>query len=616
MKRRSLVASATAFFAGFLVAISIHTALATSNPGATPPDGNVSPNFYDVTATDNVTVGDNTAGYYVHADNDGYVYALSSGRYPYAVAGWTNNATAGATGVEGAVAKNGAWTIGYLAYMDSNEDTWGLYTPGNITGANLYTNGDNGYIYTNKISAPSGTLTLTASDKLTVSGDLTASSVGSFRYECASTTSDTSVTASCDGANDVMVSCSGTGSDFEGAGPSSATDCTAYTNTSGSTLHAYAYCFDPTSTTNTDSTDCGISTAFGGYSPTGGMAAADTTPPSAPTGLSASGSGTTVSLNWTDNASSDGVSYYNVYRSTTSGFSISSSTKIGTATASAYSDTGRSQGTPYYYKVTAVDGSDNESSASSQASVTIADTTAPSAPSNLSASVTAETTVSLNWNDNAASDGVSYYTVYRSETSGFTPSSGNDLGTATSSAYTDSTIDINTTYYYKVTAVDAAGNVSSSSGQVSAYSVVTSFFPGTKVLTPSGTKNIEDLKAGDQILSYDVDAQKIVVATVVNPNPHYNNYYYLINGSLKVTGFHPFAVKDANGTLSWKRAKELVVGDLLVKPDGSTTTVTSTARYDLPAPTLVYNPSMNEPHTYFVLLDDNTAVLVHNKVSW
>jgi hypothetical protein len=93
---------------------------------------------------------------------------------------------------------------------------------------------------------------------------------------------------------------------------------------------------------------------------------------SAPTGLSATVSGTSVSLTW--NSVSE-ASYYKVYRSTSSSGSydqINSST-YGTS----YTDSGLSAGT-YYYKVSAVSSSGTESSQSGYASATVsAETLSP-----------------------------------------------------------------------------------------------------------------------------------------------------------------------------------------------------------------------------------------------
>ncbi len=77
------------------------------------------------------------------------------------------------------------------------------------------------------------------------------------------------------------------------------------------------------------------------------------TPPSAPTGLGASASGSSqVNLTWTDTASDE--TGYEVERST-NGSTFSTAATLG-ANAESYSDTGRSAGTTYWYRVRAVNG--------------------------------------------------------------------------------------------------------------------------------------------------------------------------------------------------------------------------------------------------------------------
>jgi len=96
----------------------------------------------------------------------------------------------------------------------------------------------------------------------------------------------------------------------------------------------------------------------------------DTTPPAAPTNLAASALGQTVNLTWTANSESD-LAGYNVYRSTSPSVPLTGPINGATLVASAsYADGGRSYGTQYYYVITAVDTSNNQSTASNEVSVT------------------------------------------------------------------------------------------------------------------------------------------------------------------------------------------------------------------------------------------------------
>jgi hypothetical protein len=92
----------------------------------------------------------------------------------------------------------------------------------------------------------------------------------------------------------------------------------------------------------------------------------DTTPPAAPAGLTAVASGSSqINLNWNDNTEPD-LSHYIVKRSTVAGGPY---TQVATGlNSSIYSDTGISGSTTYYYIVTAVDFTGNQSGISNEAS--------------------------------------------------------------------------------------------------------------------------------------------------------------------------------------------------------------------------------------------------------
>jgi len=179
----------------------------------------------------------------------------------------------------------------------------------------------------------------------------------------------------------------------------------------------------------------------------------DSVPPTAPSNLNATGSIGSASLSWTASTDNLGVTQYNVYRSTTSGFTASAANKIGQTTATSYADTAAA-GT-YYYQVTAQDAAGNIGPASNEATATIlSDTTAPTAPTNLTATAPSGTVVNLAWT--AATDNVSVagYQIWRG---------GVQVGTTSSTSYADTTVSPNTGYSYTVRAYDANGNVSADS---------------------------------------------------------------------------------------------------------------------------------------------------------
>ncbi len=139
-----------------------------------------------------------------------------------------------------------------------------------------------------------------------------------------------------------------------------------------------------------------------------------------------------------------------------------------------------------------------------------------------------------------------------------------------------------------------------------------SFATGTKVLTPEGPRNIEDLQQGDTIISYDTASGQMQTSYIEERRVRPSMDYYLINGALKVTSEHPLAVYE-QGSLVWKRVRELNTGDMLVSYGGNRVKLQSIVLYHRAVDSVnVYNPQVADYHDYFVLID-NIPVLVHNK---
>ena len=101
----------------------------------------------------------------------------------------------------------------------------------------------------------------------------------------------------------------------------------------------------------------------GSVSSNGGGGGGGTQPPAAPAGLQATAGNAQITLTW--NAST-GATSYNVKRSTTNGGPY---TTLASPATPSYTNTGLTNGTPYYYVVTAVN-SAGESNPSSQATAT------------------------------------------------------------------------------------------------------------------------------------------------------------------------------------------------------------------------------------------------------
>jgi hypothetical protein len=199
-----------------------------------------------------------------------------------------------------------------------------------------------------------------------------------------------------------------------------------------------------------------MSLLFSGCGGYGGGNGGATVPP-VPTGLTATAGNAQVALTW--NASSGAASYY-VKRSTTSG---SGYAQIATPAAANYTDTGLTNGTKYYYVISAYN-SAGQSSNSSEVSVTpMAPAGPPAAPANLQATA-GNAQVMLTW---SASASATSYNVKRSTTSGGPYAI---LSSPTVTNFTDTGLTNGTTYYYVVSALNSAGE-SGNSAQASAAPV-------------------------------------------------------------------------------------------------------------------------------------------------
>ncbi|OGB90061.1 hypothetical protein A2625_01850 [candidate division WOR-1 bacterium RIFCSPHIGHO2_01_FULL_53_15] len=129
------------------------------------------------------------------------------------------------------------------------------------------------------------------------------------------------------------------------------------------------------------------------------------------------------------------------------------------------------------------------------------------------------------------------------------------------------------------------------------------FAAGTKILMGDGSyKNIEDVKAGDDILTRKSDIVPILVKDVVEKTfVHDVNGCLTINGRIKVTPGHRIFINK-----SWKTAGEAVLGDIFLDKNNNEVVVNS-LEYN-PGRLKVYNLKTNDRHTYFA-----EDVYVHNQ---
>jgi titin len=151
---------------------------------------------------------------------------------------------------------------------------------------------------------------------------------------------------------------------------------------------------------------------------------------------------------------------FNIQQST-DGVNFTQVASVGAGVTS-YSSTGLSPSTTYYYRVQAYNSVGTSGYSNTASATTTAQVTVPTAPSNLTATVTAKNKITLKWQDNSNNE--SGFQIEQS-TNGVNFTQIATVGPNVTS-YSDSGVRKNTLYYYRVRAYNSAGS--------SAYSNVAS----------------------------------------------------------------------------------------------------------------------------------------------
>jgi fibronectin type 3 domain-containing protein len=174
------------------------------------------------------------------------------------------------------------------------------------------------------------------------------------------------------------------------------------------------------------------------------------TPLAAPVNLKATAGDTQATLSWT---AVQGADHYTVKRGSVTGGPYTPLTPASPITTNSYTDTGLLDGTPYYYVVTASNGT-CDSANSVEATVTPQTCPSQGPPGTPTLAITSSTQVNVQW---TAANPAPYggYNIMRS-----TSATGNfvSVGPASASPYTDTSSDltVGTTYYYAVQAIGSA----------------------------------------------------------------------------------------------------------------------------------------------------------------
>ncbi len=162
-------------------------------------------------------------------------------------------------------------------------------------------------------------------------------------------------------------------------------------------------------------------------------------------------------------------------------------------------------------------------------------------------------------------------------------------------------------YTIKVEVKDNAGNIAFVTKDVE----TSCFVAGTKVLTKTGSKNIEDIKAGDMVWTIsEISGEKElkeVEEAVVNET---DELYEITVGSevIKATPKHRFYVIDKG----WIRAYNLKEGDVLVSSNQKESKIKKINHQTGLKNIKVYNLRIKDNHNYLV---SENELLVHN-LNW
>ncbi|MBN1397180.1 MAG: fibronectin type III domain-containing protein [Bacteroidetes bacterium] len=226
--------------------------------------------------------------------------------------------------------------------------------------------------------------------------------------------------------------------------------------------------------------------------------------PSVPRNLIISDSSNqTITLRWTQNSDPDFL-LYRIYRGTTPG-PISKTDSVINIADTVKIITGLINGTRYYFRITAVDNTGNESGYSNEVNAAPVDQIAPSTPVNLAAIDSSNQTILIKWRKNTEAD-FSKYRIY----CGISPNP--DVKIDSVMAGISDTLKViggltnGIRYYVRITAADIYGNESGYSNEVSAvpYAVIT-FTDGSDHIAPDIISNTGNNPVGRFKLTAETD---------------------------------------------------------------------------------------------------------------
>ena len=171
--------------------------------------------------------------------------------------------------------------------------------------------------------------------------------------------------------------------------------------------------------------------------------------------------------------------------------------------------------------------------------------------------------------------------------------------------YTDNNFSSTTSSYYKVEAF-TEDNLKIGEKEFEYYYFC--FAAGTKVKTENGFKNIETIKKGDKVYSYNLSNNEIELKSVLEliESSTLETYKMSINNKIvEMTPRHQIYIIDKG----WTRAYDVKVGDKMLSSNGDKIEITNIEHIKYDEPIKTYNLTVEDNSNYFVT---DIQVLVHN----